>query len=47
MLMFFPSKPDRILQAKQNFACPNFCRRFVDEQNQIPEFPQAFIATPI
>jgi hypothetical protein len=46
MLLFFPSQPGRILQARQNFASPNFClgsrERFGAEQNQIPEFPYAY-----
>jgi hypothetical protein len=46
MLLFFPSQPGRILQARQNFASPNFClgslERFRAEQNQIPEFPHAY-----
>jgi hypothetical protein len=45
MLLFFQSQPCRILQARQNFASPNFClgsrERFGAEQNQIPEFPHA------
>jgi hypothetical protein len=45
MLLFFPSQPGRILQARQNFASQNFClgsqERFGAEQNQIPEFPHA------
>jgi hypothetical protein len=46
MLLFFPSKPCRILQDRQNFASLNFClgsrERFGAEQNQIPEFPNAY-----
>jgi hypothetical protein len=46
MLLFFPSQPGRILQARQNFASPNLClgsrERFGAEQNQIPEFPHAY-----
>jgi hypothetical protein len=46
MLLFFPSQQSRILQARQNFASPNFClgslERFGAEQNQIPEFPHAY-----
>jgi hypothetical protein len=46
MLLFFPSQPGRILQARQNFASPNFClgslERFGAEQNRIPEFPHAY-----
>jgi hypothetical protein len=46
MLLFFPSQPGRILQARQNFASPNFClgsrERFGAEQNQIPEFPHVY-----
>jgi hypothetical protein len=46
MLLFFPSQPARILQARQNFASLNFClgsrERFGAEQNQIPEFPHAY-----
>jgi hypothetical protein len=45
--LFFPSQPGRILLARQNFASPNFClgsrERFGAEQNQIPEFPHAYI----
>jgi hypothetical protein len=44
--LFFPSQPGRILQARQNFASPNFClgslERFRAKQNQIPEFPHAY-----
>jgi hypothetical protein len=46
MLLFFPSQTGRILQARQNFASPNFClgsrERFGAEQYQIPEFPHAY-----
>jgi hypothetical protein len=44
--LFFPRQPGRILQARQNFASPNFClgslERFRAEQNQIPEFSHAY-----
>jgi hypothetical protein len=47
MLLFFPSQPGRILQARQNFASQNVClgsrEIFGAEQNQIPEFPLAYI----
>jgi hypothetical protein len=46
ILLFFPSQPGRILQARQNFASTNFClggrERFKAEQNQIPEFTHAY-----
>jgi hypothetical protein len=46
MLLYFPSQPGRVLQARQNFVSPNFClgslERFGAEQNQIPEFPHAY-----
>jgi hypothetical protein len=46
MLLFFPSKPGRILQARQNFASSNFGlgsrERFGDEQIQIPESLHAY-----
>jgi hypothetical protein len=49
MLLFFPSKPGRILQVRQNIASQNFClgsrERFGAEQNQIPEFPHAYTNT--
>jgi hypothetical protein len=48
MLLFFLFQPGRILQARQNFASPNFClgsrERLGAEQNQIPEFPYAYRA---
>jgi hypothetical protein len=46
MLLFFPSQPGRILQARQDFASPNFClgslEWFGAEQNRISEFPHAY-----
>jgi hypothetical protein len=46
MLLFFQSQPCSILQARQNFASPNFClgsqERFGAQQNPIPESPHAY-----
>jgi hypothetical protein len=50
MLLLFPSTSCKILQARQNFASPNFClgslERFGAEQTQIPEFPHAYTGPP-